>query len=152
MIKKIVIFLTLIFFTASCGFTPIYSNKKNADFIIKKIVFNGDKTFNNFLRINLKKYNNPKHSKKFYINSKNDYKKNILSKDSTGKVTNYELIVKVTFSISLNDKKVKEVTFEEKKIMESMDDKFEESRYEITVKQNFASSISNKLILELISI
>ena len=44
----------------------------------------------------------------------------------------------------------KEIKITEKKIIDSMDDKFEEARYERSIKQNFASSISNKLISELI--
>ena len=44
----------------------------------------------------------------------------------------------------------KEIIITEKKIMDSMNDKFEEARYERTIKQNFASSISNKLASELI--
>ena len=42
------------------------------------------------------------------------------------------------------------IKFTEKKIMDSMDDKFEEARYERSIKQIFASSISNKLSLALI--
>ena len=53
----------------------------------------------------------------------------------------------VLFLIEPSNKKIK---ITEKKIMDSMDDKFEEARYERTIKQNFASSISNKLSLELI--
>ena len=44
----------------------------------------------------------------------------------------------------------KSIKITEKKIMDSMTDKFEESRYERSIKQNFASSISNKLSSELI--
>ena len=43
----------------------------------------------------------------------------------------------------------KKIRISEKKIIDSMDDKFEEARYERTIKQNFASSISNKLSSEL---
>ena len=43
----------------------------------------------------------------------------------------------------------KSIKITEKKIMDSMDDKFEEARYERSIKQNFASSISNKLSSEL---
>ena len=45
----------------------------------------------------------------------------------------------------------KKIIITEKKIIESMDDKFEEARYEKSIKQSFAYSISNKLISELIT-
>ena len=44
----------------------------------------------------------------------------------------------------------KKIRITEKKIIDSMDDKFEEARYERSIKQSFAYSISNKLISELI--
>ena len=75
------------------------------------------------------------------------YRKIILSKDGKGEVANYQLEAEVLFLIKPSNKKIK---ITEKKIMDSMDDKFEEARYERTIKQNFASSISNKLSLELI--
>ena len=45
----------------------------------------------------------------------------------------------------------KRIIITEKKIIDSMDDKFEEARYEKSIKQSFAYSISNKLISELIT-
>ena len=70
-----------------------------------------------------------------------------MSKDSTGAVTNYQIEANVIFFIQPDNKEIK---ITEKKIMDSMTDKFEESRYERSIKQNFASSISNKLSSELI--
>ena len=40
--------------------------------------------------------------------------------------------------------------YSEKKVMDVIDDKFEENKYEIIVKQNFATSISNKLVSDLV--
>ena len=74
-------------------------------------------------------------------------KKIILSKDGTGEATNYQLEAEVIFLIKSNNKEIKII---EKKIIDSMSDKFEEARYERSIKQNFASSITNKLTSELI--
>ena len=49
----------------------------------------------------------------------------------------------------LNKDKINILNYEEKEIMQSMDDKFEEARYERSIKQNFAISISSKLSSEL---
>ena len=70
-----------------------------------------------------------------------------MSKDGTGEVTNYELVAEVIFLIKSSNKKIK---ISEKKIMESMADKFKETEYEKSIKQSFASSITYKLISELI--
>ena len=147
MIKKNVIILSLIFFLTNCGFTPIYLKNTNANFSIEQINYTGDRELNNFLKTNLDQYKNKKIDNKFYIEAKSTYKKIVLSKDGVGNVTDYQLEVEVIFLIKPLDKTIK---ITEKKIMNSMDDKFEEARYERTIKQNFASSISNKLSSELI--
>ncbi|MDA9145760.1 hypothetical protein N9N69_03480, partial [Candidatus Pelagibacter sp.] len=95
----------------------------------------------------LDQYKNEKIDNKFSIDAKSTYKKIILSKDGTGKVTNYQLEAEVIFLIKSINKEIKII---ERKIIDGMDDKFEEARYERTIKQNFASSITNKLISELI--
>ena len=100
---------------------------------------------NNFLKTNLSQYKNEKNNK-IYIEADSIYEKIILSKNKAGEVTNYQLKVEVLFIIKPSNKKIK---ITEKKIMDSMDDKFEEARYERSIKQNFASSISNKLSFEL---
>src|SRR5210317_1900483 len=122
MIKKNIIIVSLILFLNSCGFTPIYLKKNDIKFSIEQVNYSGDRDLNNFLKINL-------------------------SKDGTGEVTNYQLEAEVIFLIKSNNKEIK---ITERKIIDSMSDKFEEARYERSIKQNFASSITNKLTSELI--
>ena len=145
MSKKNIIIISLILFLTNCGFSPIYHNN-NVNFSIEKVDYTGDREFNNFLKINLDKYKNEDADKKIFIKAQSNYEKNILTKDSTGKVTSYKLEVQVTFLVKSNNKKIK---ITEKKIIDSMDDKFEETRRVKSVKQSFASSISSKLLTEL---
>jgi hypothetical protein len=147
MIKKNIIFIYLIFFLTNCGFTPIYLTDTDLNFSIEKVNYIGDRDLNNFLKTNLIKYKNEKSKNKIYIEANSTYRKIILSKDSTGEITNYQLEAEVIFLIMPLNKKIK---INEKKIMDSKDDKFEEARYERSIKQNFASAISNKLSTELI--
>ena len=147
MIKKNIIILSLIFFLSSCGFTPIYIKNKNTNFSIEQINITGDRELNNFLKTNLYQYKNEKVDNKIFIEAVSVYKKIILSKDGTGEVTNYQLEAEVTFLIKPMNEEIK---ISEKKIMDSIDDKFEEARNERSIKQSFASSISNKLSSELI--
>ena len=147
MIKKNIIVISLIFFLTNCGFSPIYIKNTNTNFSIENVNYQGDRELNNFLKINLNQYKNEKSNKKIFIEAKSGYEKIILTKNSSGDVTNYKLVASVTFLIKSNNKKINIV---EEKIISSMDDKFEETRKERTIKQNFASSISNKLISELV--
>ena len=146
MIKKKIIFISLIFFLNNCGFTPIYLNNTDVNFSIEQIDYLGDKELNNFLKINLNKYKNIESDNKIFIEVNSNYEKIILSKDKAGKVTNYQLLANVIFLIKPINK---EIIITEKIIMDSKTDKFEEDRYERTMKQNFASSVSNKLRSEL---
>jgi len=147
MLKKNIIIISIIFFLANCGFVPFYLNNPDANFSIEQVNYLGDRELNNFLKTNLDKYKNNKSNNKIFIEARSDYRKIVLSKDGTGKVTNYQLEATVIFLIRPNNKEIK---ITEKKIMDSLTDKFEEARYERSMKQNFAISISKKLASEII--
>ena len=147
MIKKNIILLSLLFFFNSCGFSPIYLTNKNVNFSIEQADYIGDRELNNFLKVNLNKYKNEKLDNKIFIEVNSEYNKIILSNDTAGEVTNYQLEANVVILIKNTNKEIK---IYENSIMKNMEDKFEEERYERYIKQNFASSITNKLISELI--
>ena len=147
MLKKNITILFLVLFLTNCGFTPIHLKNNDVNFSIEQINYNGDRDLNNFLKINLDRYKNEKINNKVFINVETKYEKNVLSKDSTGKVTSFQLKVEAIFLIKSTNKRIK---ITEKKNMDSMDDKYEEARYEKSIKQSFAYSISNKLMSELI--
>jgi len=143
MIKKFTIVITLIILTG-CGFTPMHSKKNNNNFSIEQINFSGERELNNFLKFGLERYKSSS-DKKFFIDVESEFLKIILTKDKTGKITNYELIANVTFNIE----SIKKIEFSEKKIIENLDDNFEQTKQERSVKQIFATSIINKLINQL---
>jgi hypothetical protein len=147
MIKKYIIFISLIFFLTQCGFSPIYVKNTNINFSIENVNYQGDRDLNNFLKINLNQYRNEKSDRKILIEATSEYEKIILTKNATSEVTNYKLVAKVIFLIKSTNKRI---NITEEKIISSMDDKFEEARKERATKQNFARSISKKLISELV--
>ena len=147
MMKKYIVIISLVFFLTQCGFSPIYIKNTNTNFSIENVSYKGDRDLNNFLKINLDGYKNRKSDRKILIEATSEYKKTILTKNTASEVTNYKLVANVTFLIKSTNKKI---NITEKKIISSMDDKFEEARKERATKQNFARSISNKLISKLI--
>ena len=147
MIKKHVLLISLIFFFAHCGFSPIYVNNTNINFSIENVNYKGDRDLNNFLKTNLDQYRDNKSDRKILIEATSEYEKIILTKNTASEVTNYKLIAKVKFLIKSTNKKI---NITEEKIISSMDDKFEEARKERAIKENFARLISNKLISELV--
>ena len=146
MIKKNILIISLLIFLSNCGFTPIYLNNKNINFSIEQVNYTGDRELNNFLKTILNQYKDEKVDNKIFIETSSVYKKNILSKNKTGEVSDYQIEVEVIFLLKPSNKKI---IITEKKIMEAKSDKFEEAKYEKTIKQNFASSISYKLTSEL---
>ena len=147
MIKIKIIFISLIFLLANCGFSPIYVKNTNNNFSIENVIYNGDRELNNFLKTNLNQYKNEEANKKVSIEVISKYEKIILTKNTVGKVTNYKLTAIVTFLIKSTDRKINIV---EERVINTMDDKFEEAKKEKAVKQSFATSISSKLASELI--
>jgi len=143
MIKKFTIVIALIILTG-CGFTPIHSKNNNNNFSIEQINFSGERELNNFLRIGLTRYKSSS-DKKFFIDVESEFSKIILTKDKTGKATNYELIANVTFKLKSN----KKIEFAERKIIKNLNDNFEQTKQERSVKQIFATSMINKLINQL---
>ena len=146
MIKKNILIISLLIFLSNCGFTPIYLNNKNINFSIEQVNYTGDRELNNFLKTILNQYKNEKVDNKIFIETSSVYKKNILSKNKAGEVSDYQIEAEVIFLIKPSNKKIK---ITEKKIMQSIEDKFEEARNERSIKQSFASSISKKLTSDL---
>lgn len=149
MLKKIISIIILFNMLSHCGFAPLYSNKTNVNFSISSIQFKGDRTINNLLKSNLNKYKNNNYDKKFEITVVSNYEKNILSKDKAANTTNYQLSLNSIFEIKYNDNKNKNLVFSEKKIMNNINDNFEERKNETIHKENFASSVFSKLVAEL---
>ncbi len=148
MLKKIFFIVLLFNIINHCDYKPVYSkqNKTNLKFLISN--FTGDKEINNLIVSNLK-LNNRNDSKKI-INISFDtiYSKNILAKNATGAVTDYQSNVKTTFIIE-NGNTSQSFLIKEKFNFQKMNDKYEERNYEKNIKKNLANLISQKLILRL---
>ena len=149
MIKKFLILIISFNLISHCGFTPLHSNKSDVNFSITSIEFEGDRQLNNFLKNSLNKFTNNESEKKYTIKINSNYSKNVLSKNKAAETTNFELSTTTTFQILSNNKILKEFKISEKKIMDNIDDDFEEQKNEKIAKQNFASSMTNKLVTEI---
>ena len=149
MIKKFLILIISFNLISHCGFAPLYSNKSDVNFSITSIEFEGDRQLNNFLKNSLNKFTNNESEKKYTIKINSNYSKNVLSKNKAAETTNFELSTTTTFQILSNNKILKEFKISEKKIMDNIDDDFEEQKNEKNAKQDFASSMTNKLVTEI---
>ena len=140
--------IILLLFLSSCGYSSIYKNQKSLDFQLNIVGTEGDYEMNNLISNEIK-LNSNKDSQNIYdINIDTDYKKNVLTKNSSGVITDYNLSVVSVFSMSLKNKTFK---FEENINIKNQTDTFEQNTYEKNIKRNFASSIREKLILAILN-
>jgi len=147
--KKTLIIYLFLFFLQSCGYSPIFKTNKKYDFFIEEIQFNeGDRDTVNFIKTNLNNYYSSNDGKKFKINADVIYQKNILSKNSTGEIEEYELQIIVKFYVK-SEKVDDLLTFNESLKMTNFSDEFEERQYERTAKQSMSRSLTSKLLTRL---
>ena len=146
--SKNLIFIILLIFLSNCGYSKVYNNNSDTEIKITLLEMEGNREINNKINSGLKKYYSNESENQFEIKINTILNKEIISKDATGKITNYELQAVSNFQISYNGKNIN-ASFQEKLNIKNIEDSFEQRKYENVVKNNFASSIREKLILKL---
>ena len=149
--KKNSILITLLFIlVVSCGYKPIYLNKKN-NFDIKKIEIVKASRLNTFIKNNLNNNTNKNSEKKIslLINSKKI--KSIASKDSKGNPELLVMSLSVNLNILKNDKKKAEKRFLESFTYSNNSNKFSLSKYEKSIEKNLKDKIIKNINEYLIS-
>lgn len=141
--KKIIIIF--IFFLYGCGYSSVYKNQKNNDILITVVDMQGDNILNNSLKNQLTIASNKESLNIFNISLLSDYEKIIISKNTTGLVTDYKLQATVNFNVSKNGIN-KKIILSESLNIKNEGENFEQTNYENSIKRNFAISIKGKLI------
>ena len=147
---KIPSFLIILsIFIYSCGFSPQYAGFKNLEFdlIVDKV--SGDRDFNNEIKSQIKRYDRGRVDvEKIRISYDSDYEKIILTKNTKGEATKYNLKVNVMFDISSENYSTK-IVFNDEFSIDKIDDTIEENNYIKIVKRNFAERAIEKIILNI---
>ena len=148
--KKILPFLIILsFFIYSCGFTPQYAGFKNLEFDLIVNKASGDRDFNNEIKSQIKRYDQGRDDvEKIRINFDSNYQKIILSKNTKGEATKYNLKVRVIFNINSKNYSSK-IIFDDEFSIDKIDDTIEENNYIKIVKKNFAERAIEKIILSI---
>ncbi len=147
--KKIISFFLFLFLT-SCGYSSVYKNNSSKNLFLVINEMKGNKEINNLIKNELKLYTSKNSENKFLINLDTDYRKTIISKNSTGTASNFELLLIANFNVKRKDK-INSFTLQESFNVKNLSDSYEQKNYENNIKKNFASSIRKKLILKLIN-
>jgi outer membrane lipopolysaccharide assembly protein LptE/RlpB len=148
---KNTILILLILFLYSCGYSTVYKTKEIQDFQITLTNMQGDNEFNNLIKNELNLYSNKNAKKNYNISINSDYIKNIISKNTSGVASNYNLTISTNIKVNLNNN-VKTFKFKESVNIKNNTDSFEQNNYEKNIKKNIASIIREKLIIKLLDI
>ena len=148
MTNKLLILILSSIFIFSCDYEPIYSKKREANFSIEKLSFEGNREINNYINQRLNKYKDTEAEKKISIKTISSYSKQSQSKNTSGTTTRYNLEASVDFIIT-TENSTSNINIIKDFIMNNLDDEFEEKKYEDTIKDNLSESIVNELLLYL---
>ena len=148
---KNIAILTFILFLSHCGYSSIYKNQQSLNFQLNIIETEGDYEMNNFIKNEIKLYSNTDAQNIYNIKIDTDFEKEVLTKSSSGVITDYNLSVISIFSID-SENKSKTFKFEENINIKNQASTFEQNTYEKNIKRNFASSIREKLISAILSL
>lgn len=148
--KKIIYLFFSLLILNNCGFSPIYSNTNKADFAIEVVEIEGDGVVNNLINSEINRISDTNSLNRYKIKVTTNYNKIILSKDTKGIVSDYQIVVSATFAIQ-KDGESEVISFNEKQNVKNINNTFEQKNYEKIIKRNFAISIVRKLNLELLN-
>ena len=148
-LKKIIIILLSTLYLTSCGFTPIYS-KKNLDFKINNIQFEGDREIKAILLSNLSAYKTKKKDKYNYdLNIKSEKKVEIASKNTKGEATVYKININSIVEIFLDDKLLLTKHYNNSSIYSSEKKIIKMKEVESRNLSNLSSKLASEIILTL---
>tara|TARA_Y100000031_G_scaffold23913_1_gene25514 strand:- start:505 stop:987 length:483 start_codon:yes stop_codon:yes gene_type:complete len=148
-LKKIIIILLSTLYLTSCGFTPIYS-KKNLDFQINNIQFEGDREIKAILLSNLSIYKTKKKDKYNYdLNIKSEKKVEIASKNTKGEATVYKININSIVEVFLDDKLLLTKHYNNSSIYSSEKKIIKMKEVEYRNLSNLSSKLASEIILTL---
>lgn len=148
-LKKIIIILLSTLYLTSCGFTPIYS-KKNLDFQINNIQFEGNREIKAILLSNLNVYKTKKKDKYNYdLNIKSEKKIEIASKNIKGEATVYKININSTVEVFVDDKLLLTKHYNNSSIYSSEKKIIKMKEVESRNLSNLSSKLASEIILTL---
>ena len=149
--KNFIALLFVLIFS-SCGYNPILKNTSNSnDFKINIIKMQGDEEINYIIKKQLELQSDENSKKIYNVSLETNYMEIVLSKDTSGAITNYQLEVNSTFRVNFKNQTI-DFNFSESLKMKNISDSLEKLSYEKNIKNNFASSLVDKLIIRIINI
>lgn len=147
--KKIFTIIIVLLFFSGCGYSPVYKNLNNKNIKIEVANLTGNNSINSNIKSKLKIYSKSNSNLIYNVDIYTSYEKKDLSKDLTGKTTNYVLKFRVEFIVR-SSRINKKIIIEENFNLNNSDDEYKNNQSENLIKRNFANIAVEKLISELL--
>lgn len=145
-------FFFIYFFIVSCGYQPIFSEKK-VNFGIKNLIYDKNNKIDLTINKNLKNYKNLKNKDKILdleISSK--INKITTSLDDRGDPKSFRLELEVKTIVKKNNKLLSEKKFIKSQNYNNNTNKFDLKKYENLIKGNMVDKITEEIITYILSL
>lgn len=141
------IFIILMIFVSSCGYTPIYLEKNNKQFLFNKVISIGNENVNRKIinSLNILEENSNIKKNEITIYSKINIEET--SKNSKGQVASYKTVVTLEITIKEKNKIINYKDFKKDFSYNNIDNKFNLSQYQKEVEKNLIEKIIEELII-----
>tara|TARA_X000000368_G_scaffold409890_1_gene392553 strand:+ start:572 stop:1030 length:459 start_codon:yes stop_codon:yes gene_type:complete len=140
------ILLSFLLLLSSCDYKPVLTNK-NYSFSVNIVEIDGDQKINSEISNNLN-YLKGKEIK-YDLTLSSNKEKNILSKDTKGDPSIFEIIINVNYSVKKDNNILISNKINRKTTYNNIADKFELENYEKSITDNLSKSISDKIIFSI---
>ncbi len=140
------IFILFLFFLSSCGYKAVLNNQ-NYQFSINVDKINGDRKINSQIINNFRQLG--KNENRYDLNLSSNKERIIVSKDSKGDPSIFELKINVNYLVSKEGENLINNKISKKTTYNNITDKFELESYEKTIIDNLVSEISDNIIFSI---
>tara|TARA_B100000787_G_scaffold166999_1_gene153042 strand:- start:56 stop:520 length:465 start_codon:yes stop_codon:yes gene_type:complete len=149
--KKKLFSILIFLFLSSCGYEAVYSIKNmiRFDFSIGELNFTGDRQTNLQIKQELNGYTQVTKGTNFILTISSTSEKTILTKDSSGDATNFEIKTTVNVDVFASEDLKGDFIFIESFNYNNNSDKFELKSYEKEIKRNLARAVAKRLTFKL---
>ncbi len=140
------IFIFLLFFLTNCGYEAVLNNQ-NYKFSINVNKTNGDQKINSLI---INRFDKLKENQnKYNLILTSNQERIIISKDSKGDPSIFELKISVSYIVKKNGEILTSNKINKKTSYNNITDKFELESYEKTIIDNLVSEISDNIMLSI---
>lgn len=146
-IRSLIIIIFMLFFSNCNGYQPVFDSS-GLNFYLKEIVLKDDSFISRHLIKRLNSLNLDTEKKSLVIEVKSTQSENVISRDSKGDPSIFELVVEIDIKV-LNQNSEKKFTLKETSNYTNQQNKFELEKYKRNLIITLTNNIAEKLITRL---